>query len=147
MVAVQPHTKEGSERERPPGAPIGGIYPVWPLRSEDDYLRAVEVVDKLAIKGEDNLTGAERDQLDVFSALIEVYENMHHPMDLAKLPPIEFLKKLLELSGMSESDLGRLLGERSLGHKILKGERQLSKTHIMKLCDYFKVDAGAFLNG
>jgi antitoxin component HigA of HigAB toxin-antitoxin module len=46
---------------------------------------------------------------------------------------------------MNESDLGRLLGERSLGHKILKGDRQLSKAHIRRLSDYFKVDAGAFL--
>jgi len=131
MVAVLPHTKEEPEREGPAGFPCGEIHPVWPLRTEDDYLRAVEVVDKLAIKGEDDLSEAEQDQLDIFSALMEVYENMHHPMDLPKLPPVEFLKKLLELSGMNESDLGRLLGERSLGHKILKGERQLSKGHIL----------------
>jgi len=145
MVVVSPHAKDGPERERPAGFPIAAIHPVWPLRSEDDYLRAVEVVDKLAMKGEDNLTEAEQDQLDIFSALIDVYENLHHPMDLPKLPPLEFLKKLLEFSGMNESDLGRVLGERSLGHKILKGERQLSKAHIRRLSEYFKVDAGAFL--
>jgi HTH-type transcriptional regulator/antitoxin HigA len=145
MVTVPRHIEEGSEREGPDGFPSGEIYPVWPLRSEDDYLRAVEVVDKLAIKGEEDLTEGEQDQLDIFIALMEVYENMHHPMDLPKLPPVEFLKKLLDFSGMSESDLGRLLGERSLGHKILKGERQLSKAHIKRLSGYFKVDAGAFL--
>jgi HTH-type transcriptional regulator/antitoxin HigA len=140
MVAVQSRDKEG-----PTGLSMDEIRPVWPLRTEDDYLRAVKVVDMLAVKGEDNLTEAERDQLDIFSDLIELYEDLHHPMNLPKLPPMEFLKKLLELSSMNESDLGRLLGERSLGHKILKGERQLSKAHIRKLSDYFKVDAGAFI--
>ncbi|MCK8603299.1 helix-turn-helix domain-containing protein [Desulfoferrobacter suflitae] len=145
MVAVVPPGKEGSQREGTAGFSSAKIYPVWPLRTEDDYLRAIEVVDQLAIKGEDSLAEAEQDQLDIFSALIEVYENMYHPMVLPKVSPLEFLQKLLEFSGMNESDLGRLLGERSLGHKILKGERQLSKAHIRTLSDYFKVDASAFL--
>jgi HTH-type transcriptional regulator/antitoxin HigA len=145
MVAVLPNIKKGSVREEMTCFPSGEIHPVWPLRNEDDYLRAVKVVDKLAIKGEDDLTETEQDQLEIFSALIEVYENMHHPMDLPKLSPIEYLKKLLEFSGMNESDLGRLLGERSLGNKILKGERQLSKAHIRTLSDYFRIDASAFL--
>jgi HTH-type transcriptional regulator/antitoxin HigA len=145
MIAVQSHSKQGPEKESMTCSPGGEVYPVWPVRTENDYARAVEIVDKLAIKGEDDLTEAEKDQLDIFIALIEAYENMRHPMELPKLPPIEFLKKLLEFSGMTESDLGRLLGERSLGHKILNGKRQLSKAHIRVLSDYFKVDAAAFL--
>ena len=43
------------------------------------------------------------------------------------------------------SDLGRLLGERSLGPKILSGQRELSKAHIRKLADHFGVSAGLFL--
>ena len=32
-----------------------------------------------------------------------------------------------------------ILGQAQLGGKILRGERELSKNHIRKLCDYFKV--------
>jgi hypothetical protein len=41
--------------------------------------------------------------------------------------------------------LGALLGNRSLGSKILRGERELSKTHLRILADRFKVEAGLFL--
>lgn len=46
---------------------------------------------------------------------------------------------------MTASDLGNLLGSRSLGSKILRGERELSKTHLRMLAERFKVDAGLFL--
>jgi hypothetical protein len=42
---------------------------------------------------------------------------------------------------MTDSDLGRLLGDRVLGSKILRGERTLSKDHIRKLRERFKVNA------
>lgn len=119
--------------------------PVWPIRTQEDYQRASEIVEKLAVKGEDNLTGAELDQLDIFDALIQAYEEAHYPINLSKLSPVELLKSLMETSEMNESDLGRLLGDRPLGHRILKGERELSKKHIRILSDYFKIDPGVFL--
>jgi HTH-type transcriptional regulator/antitoxin HigA len=121
------------------------IYRVWPLRSEIDYLSAREIVDRLAIKGEERLTAVELDQLEIFTILIEKYEDEHYGIKPLNLPPIEFLKILMRESGMNSSDLGKLLGDRSLGHRILKGERSLSKKHIKILSEHFKVDAGAFL--
>jgi antitoxin component HigA of HigAB toxin-antitoxin module len=47
---------------------------------------------------------------------------------------------------MNASDLGRLLGQRELGPKILNGARSLSKRHIRKLSEYFGVTADTFLN-
>ena len=45
------------------------------------------------------------------------------------------------------SDLGRLLGEpRSLGSKLLTGERVLSKTHIRILAKRFGVRGDLFLS-
>jgi antitoxin component HigA of HigAB toxin-antitoxin module len=46
---------------------------------------------------------------------------------------------------MTASDLGELLGNRSLGSKVLRGERELSKTHLRILAERFKVDAGLLL--
>jgi antitoxin component HigA of HigAB toxin-antitoxin module len=51
----------------------------------------------------------------------------------------------LEQNDMTASDLGKLLGNRSLGSKILRGERELSKQHFRILTERFKVDAGLFL--
>ena len=43
---------------------------------------------------------------------------------------------------MTASDLGRLLGNRTLGAAILAGRRNLSKAHIKKLAEHFKVEPG-----
>jgi antitoxin component HigA of HigAB toxin-antitoxin module len=121
------------------------IYLIWPLRNEENYLRAIEVVDRMAIKGEEQLTPLERDQLEVFSTLIEKYEDEHHNIKPLDLSPIDFLKLLMKESEMSASDLGKLLGDRALGYRVLKGERDLSKAHIKILSDHFKVDTGSFI--
>ena len=46
---------------------------------------------------------------------------------------------------MTASALGGLLGNRSIGSKLLRGERELSKAHIRRLCERFKVSADLFL--
>ena len=47
---------------------------------------------------------------------------------------------------MTASDLGRMLGDRSLGSRVLNGRRRLSKEHIKILCGRFKVSADLFLD-
>jgi antitoxin component HigA of HigAB toxin-antitoxin module len=55
------------------------------------------------------------------------------------------LKYLIDLHQMNGSQLGQLLGRnRSLGGKILRGERQLSKAHIRVLVERFKVSPALF---
>ena len=54
------------------------------------------------------------------------------------------LKYLMQESGMTQADLGRLLGNRALASLILNGHRQLSKSHIRKLADHFKVSPALF---
>jgi antitoxin component HigA of HigAB toxin-antitoxin module len=39
--------------------------------------------------------------------------------------------------GMSASDLGRLLGNRSLGSAVLRGIRQLGRANIRTICKHF----------
>jgi antitoxin component HigA of HigAB toxin-antitoxin module len=46
---------------------------------------------------------------------------------------------------MKPSDLGDLIGSRSAATSILQGNRILSKAHIRKLAQRFRVDAGYFL--
>ncbi len=47
---------------------------------------------------------------------------------------------------MTASDVGRLLGDRSLGPKILNGDRALSKAHIKILAKHFKVSPAVLLD-
>jgi HTH-type transcriptional regulator/antitoxin HigA len=100
------------------------------------------MIDRLA--GFD-LNADQEDYLDALSTFVEVYERDRFPMGESDITPLQALKYLVEESGMSASDLGRLLGNRTLGAAILGGRRSLSKTHIKKLAGYFKVDPGLFL--
>jgi antitoxin component HigA of HigAB toxin-antitoxin module len=55
------------------------------------------------------------------------------------------LRYLMRGREMSASDLGRLLGERSLGPAILRGDRELSKAHVRTLCAHFRVSPVVFI--
>ena len=88
------------------------------------------------------------DQQDYFEAIatfVEKYEAEHHAIDEAKMTPVELLRSLVDEHEMSESDLGRLLGDRSLGHRILTGQRDLSKAHIRILARHFSLNPAALL--
>lgn len=119
------------------------MHPVRPIRDRVGYENALTVADRLA--GRENLTSDQEDYFDLLTDQIEKYEDEHYPIDTSNITPLEMLKFLLEENGMNGSDLGRLLGQRQLGNAILRGERQLSKTHIKRLAEHFKVDAGLFL--
>ena len=51
--------------------------------------------------------------------------------------PVDTLRFLMEARGMTATDLSRLLGtDRSLGPKILRGERRLTVDHVRILAWY-----------
>ncbi|MCD4825382.1 MAG: transcriptional regulator [Phycisphaerae bacterium] len=122
---------------------LAGILIPRPVHDKVDYANAIEIVDWLAGR---ELNRDQEDYLEAISTFVEAYEAAHYPMGRKKISPLRALKYLLDEHGMSGSDLGRLLGARTLGAAILRGDRQLSKEHIKKLSEHFKVDAGLFLS-
>jgi HTH-type transcriptional regulator/antitoxin HigA len=46
-------------------------FPLRPIRTKRDYRLATKVMEELAIRGEDDLNGDERDYLDVLTDLVE----------------------------------------------------------------------------
>ena len=80
----------------------------------------------------------------MLSILIEDFEIKNYKIDNGK-SPLDTLKFLLESNGLSGSDLGRILGQRQLGSKILNGVRQLSKKHIRILAEHFSVSPELFI--
>jgi HTH-type transcriptional regulator/antitoxin HigA len=113
-----------------------------PVRDEVDYENAIEIIDAMAGH---NLTLDQDDYLDVLSTLVGEYEDKHHPLPESTSTPLERLKYLVEQAELSASDLGRLLGNRQLGAKLLCGDRELSKAHIRTLAAHFHIQAGYFL--
>ena len=113
------------------------------IHDDADLDNVTEIVDRLAVLGRP--TKDQADYLETLSTLVAAYENARHQIDVSHLGPLETLKFLLQEHGLSGSDLGRILGQRQLGPAILRGERQLSKTHIVKLAGHFGVSPGVFL--
>lgn len=121
---------------------VENLYLLKPIRTQGDYHRAMHIIEMLA--GRTDLNGDQEAYLESLSILVEAYEKDHFEITSTG-GPLETLKYLLDQNGLSGSDLGRILGQRQLGAKILRAERELSKTHIKTLAEYFSVDPGLFL--
>ncbi len=118
------------------------LYPPRVIRDEADYDNVQEMIDALTSIAAP--TKGQTDYLETLTILFAEYEDDHFAIETDDVSPLEMLKFVMEQSGMTGSDLGRLLGERSLGAKILRADRELSKAHIRKLADHFKVEPGLF---
>jgi HTH-type transcriptional regulator/antitoxin HigA len=120
-------------------------FPLVPIRNERHYRQAVRMLDELAVVDEHDLTCGQADYLMVLTDIVERWEREHHAIDTGRFRGLDALKHLLEENRMSASDLGRLLGNRQLGSAILRGQRQLSKTHLRVLAERFAVHAELFI--
>ena len=112
------------------------------IHDEVDYENTVEVIDALA--GHD-LTDGQELYLDTLSTLVAAYEDGHHALKSRGLAPVEAVKFLMEEQGMTAADLGKFLGERTLGSKILRGDRKIGLKYAKALAQRFAVDVSLFI--
>ncbi len=124
-------------------AELTAVLPLRPIHDNIEYDNAVELLDRIAVL--DERTEDQEDYIETLSGLVEQYDDKHFAINDSDISPIESLLYLCEQNDMTASALGELLGNRSLGSKVLRGERQLSKEHIRKLCDRFSVSSDLFL--
>lgn len=117
------------------------LFILKPIHSKSEYREAMKVASDLASRLD--LNKEQKDYLEVLTSNIKTYEDERFKGE--EHTPLEILKFLVSENGMNGSDLGRVLGIRTLGPAILNGTRSLSKTHIRKLADYFSVEPGLFL--
>jgi HTH-type transcriptional regulator/antitoxin HigA len=115
-------------------------FPLRPLHDEVDYDNALEMAEALVDSA--GLSEDQADYLNVLTDIIQKYEARRHAINGGT--PLDTLKRMLKEQGLTGLDLGRLLGNRSLGGAILRGERKLSKAHIQILAEHFKVSTDLF---
>lgn len=119
------------------------LLPPRAIHDEVDYRNVIEMLD--ALTSLPRMTRGQQEYLETLSVLIESYERDHHAVEVHDLTLIQVLKHLLESNGMTASQLGELLGNRALGSKILRGDRELSKAHIRILAKRFRINPGLLL--
>ena len=112
-----------------------------PIHDEIELENATELIDLMA--GHD-LSADQEDYLDLLSDLVARYEEDASPIGKGASPS-DVLAWLIEEHDMSVTELGKLLGDRSLGTRMLSGERSLSKSHIKILAKHFKISPAAFI--
>jgi HTH-type transcriptional regulator/antitoxin HigA len=141
-----PKTPSADDRHRDDDRYLGLVrqFPPRPIRAKRDYLAATKLIEELAVRGEEDLNDDELDYLDVLTDLVEAYDSTHYP-EPDEGTPLERLRALMEESGISTAELGRLLGNSGLASQIMLGRRQLSKSHIRILSRHFKLSADYFL--
>lgn len=122
---------------------LAQLEPLRPIHSDSACRRATNVL--LALGKLPRMNRAQRDYFEVLSSLVADYEDAHYPIDTAKITVVEILESLMEDHGMTASDLGRMLGDRTLGHKILHNKRQLTVAQIAILAERFKVSTDLFI--
>src|ERR1035437_5171517 len=89
-----------------------------PIRDEAEFDAAIRIVQKMAGH---SLNRDQDDYLNVLTTLIQAYDQAHHALRMSKMSPLEALRFLMEEHGLSASDVGRVIGNRALGPKILRG--------------------------
>jgi HTH-type transcriptional regulator / antitoxin HigA len=81
----------------------------------------------------------------MLTMLVEASDKENNEFAAEPGDPLAMLKYLMQESGMTPADLGRLLGNRTLASLILNGHRHPSKSHIRQLADHFKFSPALFL--
>jgi HTH-type transcriptional regulator/antitoxin HigA len=80
---------------------------------------------------------------ELLTLLIEDFEERQYPMP-RKASPIDIVRHLMDANGLRQTDLLDVFGTASIISEVLKGKRELSKTHIQKLSARFHVSPGLF---
>jgi len=123
-------------------AALVGLFMPRPLHDEVDYRNALTVLDMMAGF---KMNADQEDYFEAIATFVEKYEAAHYAIGDSRMTPVQLIRSLMKEHDINESDLGRLLGDRSLGHRILSGERELSKVHIRTLAEHFALDPASLL--
>ena len=115
--------------------------PLRPIRSDTGLDAAVDMIDALLSKP--SLKPEEEDYLEVLSDLVEAYETEAHPM--APVSDADLLRHLLEARSVPQTEVSKATGIAvSTLCEVLRGKRNLNRTHIGKLARYFHVSPDVF---
>ena len=116
-------------------------FPLRPIRTDAGLDDALAMINQLLDLAE--LSADAADYLDVLSDLVEDYEDKR--VQIPEVRGTAALHHLMEENGLKQKDLAHLFGGKSAISEVLRGKRELSKSQIQQLRDYFRVPADLFM--
>ncbi len=118
-------------------------FPLKAIKDDATHERAVEVVGELMCR---KLDSGASEYLDTLILLVNKYEDEQHtPMGMDFKTPQQALRAIMGANGMTQAEIGRIIGSESAVSMFLNGERGLSKAQIKALVERFRIDASLFL--
>lgn len=115
---------------------------IRPLRSEADYKAAVDEIERY-FDHPPKPGSPDTDRFDLLMLIVEHYERERWPIDPPD--PVDAIRYGMEARGLTQTDLGRLLGSRQRASDILTGRRLLTMRMAWKLHRDWGIPAEALI--
>jgi HTH-type transcriptional regulator/antitoxin HigA len=112
------------------------------IKTQKEYKAALKRIEKLM---EAKPRTPQGDELELLSALVEIYEREHEP--IPPPDPVDAIRFRMEQEGLKPKDLIPLIGSRSRVSEILSGRRPLSLKMIRNLHHGLGIPAESLLGG
>ncbi|AQX31184.1 MULTISPECIES: helix-turn-helix domain-containing protein [Bartonella] len=109
---------------------------IKPIRTEEDYQKALEIVSTM-FDNQPEMNTSEFDKMEILVLLIEAYETEH--FSVSPPHPIEAIKFRMEQMNLSAKDLVPAIGHLNRVYEILNGKRKLTLRMIKNLHQQFNI--------
>jgi len=110
------------------------------IRTEAENEHFIESL--YALEQKESLTREEKELADLLTLLIEDFEEKRY--QLPRATPLQAIEFLMEQRGLRQKDLVSIFGTRSTVSEVMSGKRQLTKSQIARLSDFFHVSPEIF---
>ena len=116
-------------------------FPPRIIRSEEQNESYISALYELE-QQRDHWSPEEKDLADLFTLLIEDFEEKHYT--LPKGDSTSIIEFLMDQHGLKQKDLIDVFGTPSIVSEVLSGKRELNKEHIRRLSERFHVSPELF---
>jgi HTH-type transcriptional regulator/antitoxin HigA len=112
------------------------------IMTEEENERAIALVESLTHNSD--LTPEEEQIVELLITLIEKFEAEHYPLNNLSTP-LSRLTFLMEENQLHQADLIEVFEAKDIVSEVLSGKRQISKSHALKLGEFFNLNPALFL--
>jgi HTH-type transcriptional regulator/antitoxin HigA len=81
---------------------------------------------------------------ELLTLLIEDFEDKHYTIPRAS--PLDIVRHLMDANGLRQIDMLDVFGTPSVASEVLRGKRELAKSHIQKLSERFRLSPEVFFD-